>query len=347
MMRCYGFCTGSVLRAWQPTTPRRKMLCDVRRAQLGTCRAYKTAEASFISPDARTTTRAGTVADHERRLGPDMHQAEQVQRDERFMAMALEEADKVSRISVLLVVGVSLRVLEVAVFDDAGGGPTHGRRCDQSVMARPSSLHRIVTYCVIFMMEMTVVHDCSRACSAAPDSKNAQVSTSPPPSLTIKAFALGEVPVGAVVVSASGAVLGRAHNQVEGSQDPTAHAEVLAVRRAAAATQSWRLGGATLYVTLEPCAMCAGAALNARLEAVVYGARSPLLGAHGSWIPLLPGAHGAAAGQPPPPHALHPSMHVRSGVLTDECQSLMLRFFRKRRGEGTRSQARGDAAGPP
>ena len=149
-----------------------------------------------------------------------------------------------------------------------------------------------------------------------------------------------------MVVSSAGAVLARAHNQVEGSQDPTAHAEVLAMRRAAAAAQSWRLGGATLYVTLEPCAMCAGAALNARLDAVVYGARSPLLGAHGSWIPLLPGAHSAAGGQSPP-HALHPTMHVRSGVLADECQSMMLRFFRKRRGEKARSQARGDAADPP
>lgn len=180
-----------------------------------------------------------------------------------------------------------------------------------------------------------------------PGSKHTHVSQ-PPPTLshTLKAFALGEVPVGAVVVSSAGAVLARAHNQVEGSQDPTAHAEVLAMRRAAAATHSWRLGGATLYVTLEPCAMCAGAALNARLDAVVYGARSPLLGAHGSWIPLLPGAHSAAGGQSPP-HALHPTMHVRSGVLADECQSMMLRFFRKRRGEKARSQARGDAADPP
>ena len=106
------------------------MLCGVRRAQLGTCRAGKTAKSSLILPDARTTTRAGTVTDHERVLGPDMHQAEQVHRDERFMAMALEEADKVACTSGLLVVGVQLGVLEAAVFDDAGGGPTHGRRCD-------------------------------------------------------------------------------------------------------------------------------------------------------------------------------------------------------------------------
>ena len=93
------------------------MLCGVRRAQLRACRAYKTADSSLMSPDARTTPRAGTVTDHERVLGPDMHQAEQVHRDERFMAMALEEADKVACTSGAVVAGTRWWTLGVALFD--------------------------------------------------------------------------------------------------------------------------------------------------------------------------------------------------------------------------------------
>ncbi|MFQ5844434.1 MAG: nucleoside deaminase, partial [Planctomycetota bacterium] len=91
----------------------------------------------------------------------------------------------------------------------------------------------------------------------------------------------GEVPVGAVVV-ARGKVVGRAHNQRETLQDPTAHAEMIALTQAAAALESWRLDGATLYVTLEPCLMCAGALVLARIDRVVYGAADPRAGACGS-----------------------------------------------------------------
>jgi len=92
----------------------------------------------------------------------------------------------------------------------------------------------------------------------------------------------GDVPVGAVVLDATGALLAKAANERELRGDPTAHAEVLALRAAAATTNSWRLTGATLVVTLEPCTMCAGAAVLARLARIVYGARDPKAGALGS-----------------------------------------------------------------
>ncbi|KFM26364.1 tRNA(adenine(34)) deaminase, chloroplastic [Auxenochlorella protothecoides] len=128
-----------------------------------------------------------------------------------------------------------------------------------------------------------------------------------------KAASKGEVPIGAVLAAADGSLLASAHNEVEATGDPTAHAEMLCLRRAAGVAPSWRMPAATLYVTVEPCAMCAGGALAARLAAVVYGARSPLMGADGSW--------------------------VRGGVLADECQRLMVEFFRARR--------RGEVRGPP
>lgn len=103
-----------------------------------------------------------------------------------------------------------------------------------------------------------------------------------------QAAALGEVPVGAVLVSPSGQVLAAAHNRVESSGDPTAHAEMACLRAGAAAAGGWRLLGTTLYVTLEPCPMCAGALLQARVGRLVYGARNRLLGADGSWIAMLP-----------------------------------------------------------
>jgi tRNA(adenine34) deaminase len=102
------------------------------------------------------------------------------------------------------------------------------------------------------------------------------------------AFDAGEVPVGAVLVSASGEVLAAAHNSTEASSDPTAHAELLCIRQAATSQGAWRLLDATLFVTLEPCPMCAGALLQSRVGTLVYGARNTLLGADGSWITMLP-----------------------------------------------------------
>ena len=132
----------------------------------------------------------------------------------------------------------------------------------------------------------------------------------------------GDVPVGAVVLSPDGAVLAAAHNDREGSGDPTAHAEVLAVRAAAAARGSWRLSGCTLVVTLEPCAMCAGALVLARLARVVYGAPDPKAGAAGSLFDLLRDRR------------LNHRPEVIAGVLADECSALLQEFFEQRREPG-------------
>lgn len=125
---------------------------------------------------------------------------------------------------------------------------------------------------------------------------------------------LGEVPVGAVVVRA-GDIVGRAHNRRELDQDPLAHAELLALRQAAARIGSWRLGECTLYVTLEPCAMCAGALVNSRIRRLVYGAADPKAGFCGSLGDLssFPG--------------LNHRFEVRSGVLAAECGELLRSFF--------------------
>ncbi|HEY6277092.1 MAG TPA: tRNA adenosine(34) deaminase TadA [Streptosporangiaceae bacterium] len=128
-----------------------------------------------------------------------------------------------------------------------------------------------------------------------------------------------EVPVGAVVLGPDGEVLARAHNQRESDADPTAHAEILAIRAAARAIGSWRLEGCTLVVTLEPCPMCAGAVVAARIERVVYGAADPKAGAAGSlWdIPRDP--------------RLNHRAEVVSGVLADESAALLREFFARRR----------------
>ena len=125
----------------------------------------------------------------------------------------------------------------------------------------------------------------------------------------------GDVPVGAVVVGPDGAVLARAHNDREGCGDPTAHAEVLAIRAAAAALGSWRLEGCTLVVTLEPCTMCAGAVVLARLDRVVYGAVDPKAGAAGSLWDVLRDRR------------LNHRPEVLPGVLADECGELLRDFF--------------------
>lgn len=126
----------------------------------------------------------------------------------------------------------------------------------------------------------------------------------------------GEVPVGAVVVAGDGSVLSSAHNLRESSADPTAHAEILALRSACAATGGWRLPDASLYVTLEPCAMCMGAAVNARIRRVVFGAEDPKGGA-------LVSNFGVGAGD-----ELNHRVEFSGGVLGEECAELLESFFR-------------------
>ena len=128
----------------------------------------------------------------------------------------------------------------------------------------------------------------------------------------------GEVPVGAVVVL-DGRVMGRGRNRVITASDPTAHAEILALREAAAATGNYRLTGAALYATLEPCAMCCGAAVNARVARVVYGATDPKAGAAESLYRLLEDTR------------LNHRATVSAGVLSQECGALLSEFFQKRR----------------
>ncbi|MFN2564092.1 MAG: tRNA adenosine(34) deaminase TadA [Gemmatimonadaceae bacterium] len=133
------------------------------------------------------------------------------------------------------------------------------------------------------------------------------------------ADAHGEVPVGAVVVHETG-VIGRAGNRTIRDQDPSAHAEMLAIRQAAAALGSWRLSGCTLYVTLEPCAMCAGAIVLGRLDRVVFGAWDEAAGMAGSAGDIL--RHPRLNHQP----------QVLAGVLAEECSEVLREFFRERRG---------------
>ena len=136
----------------------------------------------------------------------------------------------------------------------------------------------------------------------------------------------GEVPVGAVVVQ-DGVVVGEGRNQPITTSDPTAHAEIVAMRAAAAAAHNYRLSGATLVVTLEPCPMCVGAMVHARIGTVVYGAPEPRTGALGSAV---------AAHERP---GLNHRLTVVGGVLEDECGELMRGFFRARRGSGEQSDA--------
>ena len=136
-----------------------------------------------------------------------------------------------------------------------------------------------------------------------------------------RAAAEDEVPVGAVVVK-DGRLLGRAHNQRERLRDPTAHAEMVAITQAAEAVGSWRLDGATIYVTLEPCPMCAGALVNARMGRLVYGADDPKAGACGSLMDLANDAR------------LNHRLPVTRGILAAECGGVLREFFRRRRRGG-------------
>jgi len=133
-----------------------------------------------------------------------------------------------------------------------------------------------------------------------------------------RALSLGEVPVGALVVR-DGVILGAGSNEPIGATDPSAHAEVVALRAAAAAAGNYRLPGATVYVTIEPCLMCAGALIHARIERLVFGAPEPKAGAVQSVMRVLD--------HPP----LNHRVTVTGGVLQAECRALLQRFFRARR----------------
>jgi len=136
-----------------------------------------------------------------------------------------------------------------------------------------------------------------------------------------KALQFGDVPIGAIAVL-GGQIIGRGHNRREADKDPTAHAEMIAIRQAAAAIGHWRLDGVTLYCTLEPCAMCAGAMVLARLPRLVYAAIDPKAGAGGSIVDLL----------------RHPRLNhrvdVEGGLLADEAAEQIRAFFRGLRAQG-------------
>ncbi len=131
----------------------------------------------------------------------------------------------------------------------------------------------------------------------------------------------GEVPVGAIIVQGE-QIIAAAHNQREQLKDPTAHAEMIAITQAAESLGSWRLTGCTLYVTLEPCPMCAGAILQARIPRVVYGARDPKAGAVDSLFQLLGDTR------------LNHRAEVVSGLLSNECGQMLTHFFQEQRRMG-------------
>jgi len=136
--------------------------------------------------------------------------------------------------------------------------------------------------------------------------------------LAKQAAALGEVPVGAVVVK-DGDIIGRGYNRPISSADPTAHAEIVALREAAAALGNYRLPGCELYVTLEPCAMCVGAMVHARIARILYGAPDPKTGACGSIVDL------------PALAAFNHHGRFQGGLLERECGEILKRFFAERR----------------
>lgn len=135
-----------------------------------------------------------------------------------------------------------------------------------------------------------------------------------------RAFELEEVPVGAVLVDPAGQVLARAHNRPISASDPTAHAEILAIRAASALLQNYRLPETVLYVTLEPCPMCLGAMLNARIKRLVFGAVDPKSGSAGSVVDLANVS------------AFNHKIEVCGAVLADQSAQMLRKFFRERRG---------------
>ena len=140
-----------------------------------------------------------------------------------------------------------------------------------------------------------------------------------------EAEAAGEVPVGAVIVDAAGAVVARAANAPIARNDPTAHAELLALRAAGRVLGNYRLPGCVLYVTLEPCAMCVGALVHSRIARIVYGAADPKTGACGSVFDLAANAK------------MNHRIEVVGGVLAEECGALLKQFFAARRGRDATS----------
>lgn len=136
--------------------------------------------------------------------------------------------------------------------------------------------------------------------------------------LARRAYDLGEIPVGAIVIAPDGSVIGEGWNLRERLQSPTAHAEILAIEQAAKALGSWRLSGCTLYVTLEPCPMCAGAIMNSRLKRVVYGAFDDKNGACSSVVNLFE-------------ERFTHIPFVRSRILMQECGDILTEFFRELR----------------
>ncbi len=130
----------------------------------------------------------------------------------------------------------------------------------------------------------------------------------------------GDVPIGAVIVH-NGQIIGKAYNQREQLQDPTAHAEIIALTQAAAAIESWRLNGCTMYVTLEPCPMCAGALVLSRMDRLVYGCEDPKAGACKSLYNIVQDER------------LNHRLEVTAGVLAEDCKKQLQDFFQRRRGE--------------
>jgi tRNA(adenine34) deaminase len=141
-----------------------------------------------------------------------------------------------------------------------------------------------------------------------------------------RAAEAGEVPCGAVIVK-DGQILGKAHNQTELLKDPTAHAEILAITQAAAALENWRLTDAVMYVTKEPCPMCAGAIVLARLKKVVWGCDDPKRGGARSKFEILDHAD------------LNHRVEIQTGIMEAECKGLLQTFFRERRAENKISGA--------
>ncbi len=133
-----------------------------------------------------------------------------------------------------------------------------------------------------------------------------------------KALSIGEVPIGAVIEK-DGVIIGRGHNMTETSKDPTAHAEILAIREAAENLGGWRLLGCRMYVTTEPCSMCAGATVLARIQRVYIGTPDPKTGACGSLMNILQDER------------LNHYVQIETGIMQKECENIMKSFFRKLR----------------
>jgi tRNA(adenine34) deaminase len=141
------------------------------------------------------------------------------------------------------------------------------------------------------------------------------------------AEAAGEVPVGAVIVAPSGEIIARGNNRVLRDHDPTAHAEIAALRAAGLSLANYRLTGCTLYATLEPCAMCAGAILHARIARLIYAAPDPKAGACGSVLSVMNHPQ------------LNHKVEVVAGLLAEECAALLQNFFRSRRSNASKGEA--------